>query len=165
VYPVITAPLLAGAVNATETDVEERALALTAVGAAGTAKPVAGNTAVTVIETASVLTALLLTLVAPATVKKLALTPLSVYPVAGTTVTVAVSTVSAAKVEPDGFHEIVELYWPLLTVLVTGVAPVAGIAIPEIEAIDTPAFGVVTEAEGAEALPVPTEFVAVTVNV
>jgi len=69
--------LFVGAVNATEALVADVALALTEVGAPGTAIPVAGNTAVTVIDAASVETALLVT-VAPAIVKKLEVMPLSV---------------------------------------------------------------------------------------
>lgn len=52
--------------------------ALTEVGAPGTAIPVAGNTAVTVVEAASLLTALFETLEAPATVKTLELIPFKV---------------------------------------------------------------------------------------
>jgi hypothetical protein len=71
-------PVEAGAVKATEADVAELAVADTEVGAPGAVIAVAGNTAVTVIEAASVFTALLVTLVAPAIEKKFAVMPLSV---------------------------------------------------------------------------------------
>ena len=56
----------------------ELAVADTEVGAPGATEAVAGNTAVTVIDAASVLIALFVTLVAPATEKKFAVMPLSV---------------------------------------------------------------------------------------
>jgi hypothetical protein len=71
-------PSLAGAVKEIEADVAELAVADTEVGAPGAAIAVAGKTAVTVIEAASVFTALLVTLVAPAIEKKFAVMPLSV---------------------------------------------------------------------------------------
>jgi len=48
---------------------------------------------------------------------------------------------------------------------VTGEAPVAGAVIPAMAVVEIEAFGVVMEVDAAEALPVPTELVALTVNV
>lgn len=76
----------------------------------------------------------------------------------------AVSTVLAKNGEPEGFQEMLVLYCDPV-VEVTGVPPVAGIVIPVIAVFVIGAFGVVMEADGLEALPVPTELDAVTVNV
>jgi hypothetical protein len=53
----------------------------------------------------------------------------------------------------------------LLDVVLTGVAPVTGAVTPEIVAVVIAAFGVVIVADGADAVPVPTELVALTSNV
>ena len=68
--------------------------------------PVAGNTAIIM-----PLSAAWVTLVAPATVKELAATPVNVYPANGVRVMVAVNVVFAAKV-PDtaGDHVTVPVY-------------------------------------------------------
>ena len=76
---MVVPPVFAGGVNETTRLVCVGLDATTPVGAPGiVTEAVAGKTAVTVIEAASVFTALLVTLVAPATEKKFAVMPLSV---------------------------------------------------------------------------------------
>jgi len=128
----MAAPLSVGAVNATEAVFGDAAVAVTPVGAEGAAIPVAGNTAVTVIDAASVFTALFV-VVALSTVKKFAVMPLSVYPATGVIVIVAVSTVFAGNGVVEGFHVTAVVYCELV-VDVIGVAPVTGVVIPAIAA-------------------------------
>jgi len=53
----------------------------------------------------------------------------------------------------------------LLDVVLSGVAPVTGAVMPLIAAVVIAAFGVVIDADAADAVPVPTELVALTANV
>ena len=81
---------------------------------------------------------------------------------------VAVSTVFGRNGLVEGFHVIVVAYWPPFTELnveLTGVPPVTGAVMPEMEVEVITALAVVIEVEGDEAFPVPTPFVACTVNV
>ncbi len=83
------------------------------------ADPVSGNTAVTTPEFAG-----LVSLVEPATVKKSAATPLSLYPAFAVRVMVAVYTVLSANVPlTAGFQLTVPVYWSVAVIVVTGVAP------------------------------------------
>jgi hypothetical protein len=76
---MVVPPVFAGGVNETTRLVCVGLDATTPVGASGiVTEAVAGKTAVTVIEAASVFTALLVTLVAPAIEKKFAVMPFSV---------------------------------------------------------------------------------------
>jgi len=104
VYETIVAPpLLLGTVNATVAVLAPVAVAVPIVGAVGAViAEVAGNTAVTVAELA-----LFVTVVAVETVKKFAVTPVTVYDESGTTVIVAVYAVLAPKVDGFPFHVIV----------------------------------------------------------
>ena len=83
----------------------------------------------------------------------------------GVIVTVAVSTVAAGKGEVFGFHVTDVVNCVLLPAVVTGVAPCTGGVTPVIAAVVIAIFGVVIEVEAADAAPVPTPLVAVTVNV
>ena len=84
--------------------------------------------------------------VLPLRVKKLAATPVNVYPVTGTTVTWAVYVVKGAKVVGEPDQVMVVVYWPLLVVDVCGVAPATGAVIT--------AFALVIGARGQVVVPV-----------
>ncbi len=91
---------------------------------------VVGKLAVTTPELA-----LLVTLFAPATVKKFAVTPVSVYPALAVSVMVAVYTVEPANVPCAGLQLTVPVYWAVAVIVVTGVAPVTGAVTPGIAAM------------------------------
>jgi hypothetical protein len=91
-----------------------------------TVTAVVGNSAVT-----TPLPALWLTLVAPATVKAFAATPLRVNPALAVKVMVAVYTVLAAKVPlTAGLQLTVPVYWSVSVTAVTGATPVTGAVTP-----------------------------------
>jgi len=78
--------------------------------------------------------AALVSVAAPATVKKFAATPASVNPVLAVRVIVAVYCVSPANT-PVGTHTTVPVYWAVSVIDVTGVAPLAGTVTPGTAAI------------------------------
>jgi hypothetical protein len=88
--------------------------------------PVAGNTAVTVPSFAAFV------VVAPATVKLLAATPVRVYPALAVNTIFAVCTVDAANVLAAGAQVIVPVYCAVSIAVVTGVAPRTGATTPGI---------------------------------
>ena len=89
------------------------------------AASVAGNTAVIVPESAECVTD-----VAPETVKKLAVAPVSVKPDVAVRVIVAVYVVAAAKVEGVPDQDTVPVYPFAAVTVVTGVAPRTGAVTP-----------------------------------
>jgi hypothetical protein len=77
----------------------------------------------------------------PATVKKLALTPVNVYPAAAVKVIVAVYAVTPAKVVGEPDHVTVPVYPFAEVTVVTGVAPTTGAVTPPIAATEITSAG------------------------
>jgi len=93
-------------------------------------------------------------LVAPATVKKSAVTPVSVKPAFAVSVMVAVYSVLAANIEGDPFQVTAPVYCAVSAIVVTGVESVTGAVTPGIAAIFT-ADGGVDPVVGKTAVTIP----------
>jgi hypothetical protein len=94
------------------------------------------------------------TVVAPATVKKSAGTPVKVYPAFGVIVIVAVYIVKGAKVVGFPFQDIVAVYSVVSAMVAVGVTPVTGIVTPEIAGFEI--IVVAVEIFGADKLKIET---------